>query len=216
VDLHELHTGAEWYRIPEARRTTLQRLGGRTLGTVTPGNILTLAGAVITITGLVFFWQAHYIVGFVLISIGRLFDILDGMVARKTKTSCPFGEGLDASADKLVILLAAIVLIATQAVPIILMIAIAVLEALTGATVLLGRKIGVRLHPHKIGKYATFGLWVALVLYMVSHGLGQATSWGRGLYLAASICSVIALIAATGAFMTYIRTIVRRNALHQR
>jgi len=213
--LHELHTGAQWYNVPEAKRTALQRLGARTLGTVTPGNMLTLAGVAITTTGLVYFWQTHFMIGFILIGIGRLFDVLDGMIARKTKTSCPFGEGLDASADKLVILLAAVVLIATHAVPIILMIAIAVLEALTGATVLLGRKIGVRLHPHRIGKYATFGLWVALILYMISHALGQTTSWGRGLYLAASICSVMALIAATGAFMTYIRTIVRRNALHQ-
>jgi phosphatidylglycerophosphate synthase len=155
VDLHELHTGAEWYAIPESKRTKTQRLAARTLGIVTPANGITLLGGGITIFGLWTFWQGHHIAALGLIILGRLLDILDGYVARHTHTSSPFGEGWDASTDKVVILVAAVVLIATRAVPLWLVLAVTALELMTAVIVLLGRRLGIRVHPARIGKYAT-------------------------------------------------------------
>lgn len=209
MDLHELHTGAEWYKIPDKKRTALQRLAARTQGIVTPGNAVTISGAIITSTGLWAFWQHKFVAGFILIGIGRLCDILDGHLARATHTSSPFGEGLDAATDKLIILLAAITLLATHAVPLAIIIAVAILEFVTAVTVMAGRKMGVRLHPLLIGKYATFGLWVSLVLYLIAHALGSTYGNGRLLYIIATLGSIMALCGATAAFGRYIQTISR-------
>ena len=212
MDLHELHTGAEWYDVSDQKRTPVQRLAARTLGVVTPGNFITILGALITISGLVAFWQSSFVVGLILIGLGRLFDILDGYTARRTHTSSPVGEGLDAATDKFVILLAAGVLLLTHAVPTVLMTAVAILELVTAVTVMTGRKLGVRLHPLRIGKYATFGLWSALLLYLVAHSLGATYGTGRILYILATVGGAISFGGAFVAFVRYVRTILQHRA----
>jgi cardiolipin synthase len=208
VDLHELYTGAEWYAIPDGKRTKTQRLAARSLGVITPANGITLLGGIVTSIGLWAFWQGHGFLALGLITAGRLFDVLDGYVARHTHTSSPFGEGWDASMDKVVILLAAMTLIATQAVPWPLMLAIAALELITAMIVLLGRKLGVRVHPAKIGKYATFGLWSTLLLFVVAQAVGAETAWGRALHAVAIICGLGALGGALAALKHYVRAIL--------
>jgi phosphatidylglycerophosphate synthase len=211
VDLHELHTGAEWYDIPDQKRTKVQRLAARTLGIITPGNAVTLLGAIITSIGFGAFWRSNFTAGFILIGLGRICDILDGHIARQTHTSSPVGEGLDAATDKFVILVAAIVLLATHAVPLVLLIPIIVVEAATAFTVLFGRMRGVRLHPARIGKYATFGLWLALLIFLVAHAVGSKTGVGHVLYATAAACGAVALGAALVALQHYVRTINRRR-----
>lgn len=213
MDLHELHTGAEWYSVSDKKRTRWQRLAARTLGTVTPGNAVTLLGAVITVVGLWAFWHDSFILGFILIGAGRLGDIIDGFVARRTHTSSPFGEGLDAATDKLVILLAALVLVATEAVPLVLIIAVTILEIAIAVAVMLGRKAGAQLHPLRIGKYATFGLWLSLVVFLIAHAMGSAYGTGRLLYIAATVGGALAFGGTAISFIRYIQMITeaRRN-----
>lgn len=68
---------------------------------LTPANILSVSGLALVFVGSTRLsdWS-----GFVMVALGRLLDIADGYVARRTHTS-DFGAAVDAIADKLSILL---------------------------------------------------------------------------------------------------------------
>ncbi len=72
-----------------------------------PANAITIVGFLLTVFGASMLDRTT---GVVLVVIGRLFDMLDGFVARTTRTSSKFGAALDAVADKVsgfILLLAA-------------------------------------------------------------------------------------------------------------
>lgn len=210
MSIRTLHEGAEWYNVPTAKRSALQRLAFRTRGLITLANIATCLGGLLTIIGLVLFCARHFTIGATLIIVGRLCDILDGWLARKTHTSSPFGEGLDAGVDKLVVLLTAIVLLWMHIVPWPLIVLAAMLQAGTALLVLGARHLHILLHPSRVGKYSMFGTWVAVSLYLFSYMLAQQGHYVSGVFIAAQVGMVVSLAGYAEACIRYIRQIRRQ------
>jgi phosphatidylglycerophosphate synthase len=155
----------------------------------------------------VLFCQRHFAVGTSLIIVGRLCDVLDGWLARRTHTASPFGEGLDAGVDKLVILLAAILLLAMHIVPWPLIVLAAVLQAGIALIVLGARRVQVLLHPSRLGKYSMFGLWVAVALYLVAFMLKENGTHSEWVFAAAQLCMMAAITGYVLACVRYLRQI---------
>jgi cardiolipin synthase len=208
--LHELHKRAEWYSLPDTKRTSVQRLAARTQGVITPANGVSIVGAAGTILGLIIFYRHYHIAGLVLVGVGRICDILDGHVARKTHTSSPFGEGLDAGLDKLVVVIACGLLIAGHIVPVFLGAVLLIVQLIIAGLALAVRHDGQGLHPSRMGKYAMFGLWVSLGLFMIAHALPEG-SWTQVIWLTALIGLLMVLSAELSALREYLRIARRRH-----
>ncbi|HEX8763385.1 MAG TPA: CDP-alcohol phosphatidyltransferase family protein [Candidatus Saccharimonadales bacterium] len=195
--LEQLHSGAEWYHISPAARTPLQRLAARTLGVATPGNVITLAGLGLTLYGLAALIQQNNL-GVLWILIGRLLDVLDGLLARLTRTSSPFGEGLDATCDKVAIIITASMLMVASVASILLLplalilAAILLEEACTALIILQARRKDIQIHPTRLGKYTTFALWFFVIAYLSSYILNPLDGANAG-QSAAVLVAIIAL-----------------------
>jgi|GEM_PF-2460718 len=216
--LEQLHTGAAWYALPPEKQTGLQRLAARTLGVVTPSNIITVGGALMVVVGLLLFYNKSYLPGLILIGLGRCFDLLDGYVARKTHTSSPFGEGLDASSDKVVIGFTAIILLVVGVLPLLIGLLFLLEEAGTALLTLMSRRQGVTIHPTRLGKYTTFAVWIVVGLYLVSYWLRTDAAWqlhnasaGSVLYWIASLLGFI-IIVFRGLALSGYATVVRQKS----
>lgn len=175
-----------------------QRLAARTSGVVTPGNVITLLGLTLVGLGLIVFEQ-HRLAGLLLIGVGRVADVADGMIAEATGTKSRLGEALDASADKLSLFAVLVVLIA-QHVLIVWFVAPLGLQALVMVALsLIAHARRRTLHPVREGKITTTLAWIglfavgvsALIRYSAPHNLFAV--FGYAILLAACIPGVRAL-----------------------
>lgn len=64
-------------------------------------NLLTISGLLITVVASYFIYIQSFFVGAVLLTIGSLFDVMDGYLARKKGLSSKFGAFLDSVVDRL-------------------------------------------------------------------------------------------------------------------
>lgn len=78
--------------MPSVNRSSIAR------DVLAPANAMTILGAMLSFAGTL---RMDTMGGFILVTVGRILDIFDGPVARRTHTS-HFGAILDATADKLV------------------------------------------------------------------------------------------------------------------
>jgi phosphatidylglycerophosphate synthase len=172
MDLHRA-TRSDWSNIPPQQHNLWQRLAAGSHGIMTPGNIISLLGALSVLRGLFFLSNGQLVDGIWTIFIGRLADILDGMVADYTKTKSPLGEVIDASVDKVIILIALFVLLDQHLLPwpVGLVMAGHALYNIGVSTV--ARALGVSLHPSQAGKLCAVFEWGAVVFYLFSDFLNQ-------------------------------------------
>jgi phosphatidylglycerophosphate synthase len=206
MGMHELHKRAEWFGIPDAKRTAVQRLAARTQGVVTPANGISLLGAVITIMGLTLFYQQHYLLGIVFVGIGRICDVLDGHVARSTHTTSPVGEGVDAALDKLVVLLATVLLVMAHVLPLVLAAILILIQLIIAALSLAVRHDGTGIHPTRTGKYAMFALWLSIGLFMIAHVLDTGAASTVFFWVGATLMS-LTILADVVALKEYVRAV---------
>lgn len=90
----------EWDGVPHGEMNFFQQVAGRTNGWLTPGNLLSVGGAALTVSGLLNYNAGHRIKGVIKVFGGRLCDIGDGWAAKRTKTRSAKGAVLDAGFDK--------------------------------------------------------------------------------------------------------------------
>jgi len=195
--LEQLRRGAQWYDIPDAKRTSLQRLAHRSLGIATLPNIATVLGAGVAIAGVFVFQGGAYFWGLFLVWFGRACDLLDGFLARRTKTSSPFGEGLDAATDKLVILIAGIVLVHIQVISLALAVVVLFEQLGTSMLTLLARRRDIWLHPTRLGKYTMFGLWIMVLVYLLAFWLDHTAGHSGEAARIVADCLASIVIAAS-------------------
>jgi phosphatidylglycerophosphate synthase len=99
-ELHRLEDNHnDWDSVPVTKLSYWQRLAKKTNGFLTPGNAITLIGTVLVIDGLVDFAAGNRIIGTIKVVTGRVSDILDGIVAARTRTKGRIGRDLDPTAD---------------------------------------------------------------------------------------------------------------------
>jgi phosphatidylglycerophosphate synthase len=104
VNSHTVGKQADWEKVEPSEWNVFQRWASRTNGILTPGNVVTVLGAVTVTSGLIDIHRGETRKGTYKVGAGRLLDILDGIVADVTKTKSPLGEALDATVDKIVML----------------------------------------------------------------------------------------------------------------
>lgn len=189
-----------------------QRLAARTHGFVTPGNILTLAGGLVTLFGLWLLSAQHFGAAFWAIGFGRVCDILDGHIARLTRTAGPVGEIFDAGMDKIVILVAGVVLAVEHTAPLTVLLAIVSLQIIV-ALLAMGARLGhIQLHSSRVGKYSTFALWLALLLYVLADWLYSLhhIEPGRLVYVSANWLMLGVVVGMVAALIGYSSVALRQ------
>jgi phosphatidylglycerophosphate synthase len=152
---------------------------------VNAANLTTVVGFALTVYGSTILnsWT-----GLVLVTVGRLFDILDGYVARHFKLASTFGATLDATLDKLGGLS---ILIAEWHFGIAPLWAISLmfLQNVANATAsyLYARKFHTMLMPSIDGKHAMFAQNLAVgsfaLAYLIQNSYISSFFWGAGIVL---------------------------------
>jgi len=176
---------SDWENITDEQRNVWQKLAYRSYGTLTPANLASVAGGIVGIYGLVLVYDGALVGGLLLLAIGRIADLLDGLIAEYTKTKSPLGELIDAVVDKLVIAFAVVVFLAVGIVPWPLVITVAILNGFNGVVSVLGRMRGRVIHPSKFGKYSTALAWITLIFYPLGQWVGAHESLVTGAILVA-------------------------------
>lgn len=197
---------------PAASSHPWQRLAAKTHGFVTPGNILTLTGGLATLLGLWLLSAQHFGPAFWTIGFGRVCDILDGRVARLTSTAGPVGEVFDAGMDKIVILVAGVVLAVEHTAPLAVLLVIISLQLIVAFLAMAARLSHIQLHSSRVGKYSTFALWLTLLLYVLTdwlHSLHHIEA-GRTVYIAANWLMVGVVAGIVAALTGYLSVALRQ------
>lgn len=185
MNLHRTNATPEWYNVTAADRNVWQRLAVATHGIATPGNAFTLLGLCLVLWGLGALLVGSYWLAGALVFAGRLCDLADGWAAEATKTKSPFGEIMDATADKIETIAAVIAVLFAGLLPWWLALAVLATQLLITAIAVMARRRKVALHPSRQGKIVMALIWVLLV-GVVALKAGQ---------LSASLTTILTLVA---------------------
>jgi phosphatidylglycerophosphate synthase/diacylglycerol kinase family enzyme len=149
-----------------------QRLALGTNNVVTPGNILSISGLVVVGWGVNRLYHGDWVLGLVLVGIGRSFDLADGFVAKRTHTATPLGELVDTTCDKLAVLLLLITGFRLGILSNILIIALLVYNVLTALVGMTGGRKH-QLHPNRFGKLTMFTSWLLILAAIIQQQLAR-------------------------------------------
>jgi phosphatidylglycerophosphate synthase len=204
---------SDWSEIPPQERNIWQRWAAASIGVCTPGNLVSIIGAVVVCYGLLLLYRGHLERGVIWVIVGRLADVLDGSVAEYTKTKSPLGEGVDATVDKILIILSLYVLIDKTLIPslagyIMLLHAIYVVAVSS-----LSRRFKTFIHPSRAGKLGTAFEWAAIALYVLSDILRQHHVSTNLLGSVAGITFALYIVLATWSSITYTQTLYYKRTM---
>lgn len=171
IGLHTAKT-ADWNKGKQSLNEW-QKVAKATNGIVTPGNIASLAGGISAIYGLWLMMSNELIDGLIFLTLGRIADVADGIIAEYTKTKSPLGEIVDATIDKLVVACALIVLGALELIPWPIVIIIAIQNGINLISSILAKLRRKLLHPSRLGKVSAAFSWVTIILYPLGDWLRQ-------------------------------------------
>lgn len=167
-NLHRVGKKADWELTPKERRNFWQRLAAATKGIITPANVTSVIGVTLVGLGLWYVYLDELTPGFVLITIGRIADLIDGVVAQATGTKSSVGEAVDATLDKLAVIGALIVCIGTGTIPLLAVMLIGARNVINITLSLLARVHKKILHPSRAGKNAGGLEWISILFFILS------------------------------------------------
>lgn len=197
LSLHRSKSTPDWLLIPVARRNRWQRVAKKTNGIVTPANAVTIIGLGIAGTGIAAMLTHHFWWAIILLSVGRLLDVADGVIADKTGTKSGLGELLDATVDKVVTVLTVMALFIAHTAPVWLLVVFILPHLIISIIVVYGRARKLRLHPSRLGKTTMLLVWIAIPLLLVINALEVGPS-----SLSAQAVYAVLLISAAFGFIT--------------
>lgn len=210
MNLHRA-TRSDWSELSPQERNLWQRLAVASSGVVTPANIVTIIGAGLVLYGLLLLYRNHLTVGIILVLLGRLADILDGMVAEATKTKSPLGEALDATIDKILIILSLWVLLDRHLLPAVVIWVMLVHAVYVIAVSYISRQLKTYLHPSLSGKLGAVFQWACVGAYLLVDILKQhSTSSTVPLYVG-RLCFILFVVLAVWSSYTYTKYVYYRN-----
>ena len=194
MDLHRTGKQGEWVDIDPSEQNRWQKLAEQTNGVITPGNAVSVVGALAVGAGLLDISQGRTTSGIVKIGLGRVGDIMDGKVAAKTGTKSPIGEGVDAVIDKTELGAALPVLLSKKIISGTAFGSVLGLNLANAGVSAVAKHRKAEVHPSKAGKLATFGQWLAIGFYMLSavSKKHQAETMAKGFETAGNISLVVA------------------------
>jgi phosphatidylglycerophosphate synthase len=201
MQLHRA-AGNDWDAVAIAKQNNWQKLARRTNGLVSPGNFITVLGCLLVVTGLVLLlhhkstWLAV-----ILLMVGRLADLADGLVADWTGTKSPVGEAMDAIIDKIELALVVIVIWLLSLLPTAVFIVFAVHTVSNVVLSTFANYKTERLHPSRSGKLAAAGEWAVIALFVLHYGLSLYGFWNNLTALVAwGLFAGSALLAIFGSY----------------
>jgi cardiolipin synthase len=170
LSLHRIEGNAEWVSVPSAQRNPWQKLAAATAGIVTIGNFVSVIGLASVPYGLLLVVQDHhFLLGFAVLVLGRLCDLLDGWLADKTATKSPLGEKIDATFDKISLGLVLIILAVKNIVPWWALVGLALPHVLVGIMAVIALRRGQTIHPSRAGKFGMAVAWFTLAGFVFIH-----------------------------------------------
>lgn len=162
MDLHRTSGKPDWETISPAKRNFFQTVAAATHSIVTPANVITIIGLVLVLYGLWALLTHHYWLGLSMLVVGRLLDIVDGIVANKTGTKSPTGEIFDAVADKIGTLLTIIVLFIAGISDWWIILALILPQVLIPLVIFYKKQKRITVHPTRQGKLSMAAAWVGI------------------------------------------------------
>lgn len=177
--------------VPESERNVWQKIAAKTRGVVTPGNAVSLTGAVLVGAGLRDIAKNNKTRGTILLGLGRLLDLGDGTVAELTGTKSSIGEGMDAVIDKAEIAIGLPILVANDMLPLDRAMTIGVQNLSSAFLTGVAKVRGAEIHPSRSGKDWTMGCWMTVGSHCVE---GAAQEEG---------VEAVAVVAKAGADMFF-------------
>lgn len=140
---------------------------------LTPANALTLLGFVLCGFGS---WNLNSLLGVWLLGIGRLLDMVDGTVARRTHASA-FGALLDASTDKFIALFILIASWHYHTMPLGILLFIFGRNVLSVFNYFYVSHLNLPPEPSLAGKRAGFAEGIVFVSFALAHLSGASNLW---------------------------------------
>lgn len=173
MNLHRTSGKPDWEEVAPTSRTIFQKVAAATHGVVAPANIVTIIGLVLVCIGLVALLNQSYWTGLGLLVIGRLLDVVDGIVAEATQTKSPLGEIFDAASDKIGTLLTIVVLFVAAISYWWVIIALLVPQVIIPLVIFYKKQKGISVHPTRIGKLSMAAAWAGIAGLLVAKALGD-------------------------------------------
>lgn len=165
---HASREKPDWdYVVPEMRNGW-QRMAARTNGVITPGNVLTIAGAGTDVVANYAFLSGKYRLGALCLVTEGVLDLLDGHAAAATGTRSPLGRALDAGSDAARILLTASVMTHTGILPKPAAGILATEKCLTALPGAIAKLRNINMTPSSEGKLTAFFQRSALVGFVLA------------------------------------------------
>ena len=215
MNLHRTSGRPEWQQVTPDKRNTWQRVAARSGGLLAPANIVTLAGFVMVLVALWLIAAEDPLWGLLLLAAGRLLDIVDGLVADATGTKSPMGEILDATADKVGTLLTIAILTFEAILPWWAALLLLIPQLVTTAISLAAKRQRRPLHPSQIGKYSMFVAWLALLGFVLSVVVPEATAATDRFSFSEILNAVAYVLTVAAAALGLVATIGYRRELRE-
>jgi cardiolipin synthase len=209
MNLHQASTRPDWVNTPKVKYNYWQRLAVATRGILTPANVISFGGLCVALFGLWLVTAGAIWQGTALVCVGRLADILDGVVADRTQTKSPLGEALDASFDKICSLAALVVFAAEGILPVWVALLIAVQNVTNVCIALIARTRRITLHPVRLGKLSVASFWASVALFVIAYllGLHHQYVWRDAVLVLSYVLVGVALVLGTRATAVYLAII---------
>lgn len=205
MGLHRIGRVADWHAVSASKRNVWQRVAARTHGLITPGNAVSIIGAILAFWGMMLIYKGELWFGLVILAFGRLGDILDGYVADATGTKSSVGETLDAGLDKATVFGALVLFLALQLAPLWLIVLLGIQQfaaALIGAY---AKASGMDLHPSSAGKLTMTAQWAIMLGYILADGIVVSDTWYALLHMVFAGTILAGFIVTSG----YLRHVLR-------
>ena len=202
------HT-ADWEKKAPEDRNVFERVAANTKGILTPGNIVSAAGTILTLSGISDVAKGKKAAGATKIIAGRTLDLVDGWLADKTGTKSATGEAVDASGDKIQIGYALFKLWKADVIDTPVAVSFGVQNAVNTFATVMAKKHGAELHPSGAGKYVTAGQWVSLSGYVLdSMTPAEQTGGDSTLRSIADTVAVGSMVAGAYVNVDYVRSVI--------
>lgn len=204
MKLHRVKHKADWELVNPADWNVFQRVAAASRGFATPGNVSTLAGFMLVALGVYLLYEEVYFYGFLYIATGRVLDLVDGAIAHKTGTKSHIGEAFDSIADKLAVLIVVVGYSMFNIMPFVYLALFLALQLITSISVGVIKRRGSNVHTPKIGKIASFLMWISVGFFSVVFMTGSENMY-YALFLVAHVSFYIALAANVQSTQYYVR-----------
>ncbi len=216
MNLHRSGKIPDWENIPSDQRNNWQKLAAKTNGFITPGNIITMSGAALVLSGAKDIKNNKERKGFAKLVIGRIADLADGLVADKTGTKSSKGESLDAFVDSAEMIAFLPLIVRKGYLPLRTGIIYGIHKAINAGATAVAKKGNLELHTSWAGKRSEAARNMTICLYglskIVNDTRKEQSPLSNALEIGAKVSEYTSIALGTIASAQYVIDVVNQKA----